>query len=170
MGPIGLMSMCVAKAKGARCIASELSRKRLELASSFGADLVVNPGAQDLASAVSAFTGGRGADIVIDAAGFPSAISQSIDLVAQNGVVGNICFGEYDTPVDLHKVVSKNISIVGSRLQTYQFQHVIDHYSDIIVEADRIITDIYSIDDGPRAFELFGRCSEDTGKILIEFN
>lgn len=169
MGPIGLISMIVAKELGAKCIASELSATRLNFAKKYGVDLAVNPKEENLKDAVMRFTNGRGADIVIDAAGFPGAITQSVDLTADGGTIGNICFAERDVEVDIEQLIKRNITIVGSRLQTYQFQQVIDQYAETIKAVDDIITNVFPIEDAPKAFDLFGSRDENACKIMVEF-
>ena len=51
LGPIGLMHLQVARAFGARVIATDLISARLEKARALGADWVVNPAETDLSSA-----------------------------------------------------------------------------------------------------------------------
>jgi L-iditol 2-dehydrogenase len=91
---------------------------RLEFAQRMGATAVLNldlPHAERVA-AVRAMTGGRGADIVIEAAGAPEAVTQALDLVRDGGRV--VVCGQYTEagPTTIHphaQVNRKHIEIHG---------------------------------------------------------
>lgn len=84
-GPIGLMHMLLAKARGVkRVIASDLSAQRLEVAAGLGADAVSEPG-QPLARIAMDLSSGAGADVVIVAAPSIEAQQQAIELCAPGG-------------------------------------------------------------------------------------
>jgi len=59
-GPIGLMSIAVAKACGSSTVfATETNAHRREMAKQMGADVVINPAAEDAVKKIVAETGGR---------------------------------------------------------------------------------------------------------------
>lgn len=68
-GGVGLATVEVAHAAGARVLAAAGSRERLALCAEAGADFCIDYVAQDLKDAVRAATDGRGADIVVDVVG-----------------------------------------------------------------------------------------------------
>ena len=65
-GAVGHYAVQIAKAKGARVIASVSSEAKANAAKEAGADHVLNYRTQDLAAAVSSITDGRGVDHVIE--------------------------------------------------------------------------------------------------------
>jgi L-iditol 2-dehydrogenase len=74
-GPIGVMHMKLARARGAgRLIVSEPITERAEQALRMGADRVVNPATEDLDAILKQESGGRGADVIIVAA--PAHVAQ----------------------------------------------------------------------------------------------
>lgn len=82
-GPIGLIFIKIFKASGAgTIIVSDIAPLRLEYAKKAGADVVVNPRAQDLEEIVKAETG-IGAEVVVDAVG--SLANESTQLAAKKG-------------------------------------------------------------------------------------
>jgi len=87
-GPIGLMFIQVAKAKGARVISVVKHDEQAAIARRFGADevMVLNSGS-DAATAVRDLTQARGADSVIEAVGRPEAWQQAIAMVRKGGTV-----------------------------------------------------------------------------------
>ncbi|HMK43794.1 MAG TPA: zinc-binding dehydrogenase [Dissulfurispiraceae bacterium] len=89
-GPIGLLHMLLAKKRGARVIISGLEPERLALARRLGADLVVEAAA-GLSLAVEEFTGGIGADIVVECTGQLDVWETSVNYVRRGGTV--VLFG-----------------------------------------------------------------------------
>jgi len=64
-GPIGLMSIAVAKACGSSTVfATETNAHRREMAKQMGADVVINPAAEDAVKRILAETGGTGVDVL----------------------------------------------------------------------------------------------------------
>jgi L-iditol 2-dehydrogenase len=89
LGPIGLMFVQLAKyAYGAHVIAIARRREQVDRAMLLGADegLLIGDHAT-LASELKALTGGRGADIVIEAIGHPDAWELATQLVRRGGTI-----------------------------------------------------------------------------------
>lgn len=93
-GPIGLLGARMAQVAGARrVVITGIDRDeqvRLPKARELGIDHVVNVMQADLAAVVDEATGGKGADVVIELSGAPSAIGQAFHLVRPLGRVGII--------------------------------------------------------------------------------
>ena len=91
-GAIGLSFTMLTSRMGARhVIAADLLDYRLEYSREFGATHTVNPAREDLDGVVQELTGGQGADITVEAAGFPDTLDMAFRLVRQFGRV--ILFG-----------------------------------------------------------------------------
>jgi L-iditol 2-dehydrogenase len=87
-GPIGIMHTIAARAAGARkVLVSEQSPERLRMAKASGADRAVNFGEESLAEVVAKETDGRGADVVVVAAGVREAMEGAPALAAIGGRV-----------------------------------------------------------------------------------
>src|SRR5688572_18510900 len=79
-GPIGLALIEVAKARGAKPVATDINDERLEFAKTLGADVLK---ADDhLLSNVLDQTNGEGAPVVIEATGNIQAMESTVHLVA----------------------------------------------------------------------------------------
>ena len=89
LGPIGMMFVRLAKSVyNARVIAIGRRRSQLDRASGMGADeVVLNEEGSDVVTPVHKLTGGRGADIVIEAVGLPEVWQLAIKLLRRGGVV-----------------------------------------------------------------------------------
>lgn len=86
-GPIGLMAMQVARAYGARVLVSgiDADTERLELARELGAEYTVNSQKEDLQEFVSALTGGKGVDVVLECSGNQHAINAGLKALKRRG-------------------------------------------------------------------------------------
>ena len=118
-GPLGLLATAVAKVSGARRVVTiGAPEARLAIAAEFGADETLSiertsPG--DRLERVRALTGGRGADIVMEFTGHPSAFNEGLDLIRRGGsyvVVGQL--GSGTTSIKPSVIVSKQLRILGS--------------------------------------------------------
>ena len=89
LGPIGMMFVRLAKTVyQARVIAIGRRQPQLERASRMGADdTVINADGADPVAAVRELTGGRGADVVIEAVGLPEVWQLAVKLLRRGGVV-----------------------------------------------------------------------------------
>ena len=85
-GPIGLMSVGVAKALGAQPVILTGTRdNRLEIGKKLGADHVVNVRNEDAVEAVKRITRGKGAHYVLECSGAPDAVNQAARMFNRGG-------------------------------------------------------------------------------------
>jgi threonine dehydrogenase-like Zn-dependent dehydrogenase len=88
-GPVGLSAVALAQLRGAgRIFAIGAPEARLGLAELFGADRtlhVTETSRAERRAAVMDWTAGRGADVVVEAAGSPAALPEGIDLLRDGG-------------------------------------------------------------------------------------
>ena len=90
-GPVGLMATVGAKLLGAGLIiAVEAVPKRKELATHFGADVVVDFKAQDPVQAILDLTDGHGVDAAIEALGSEQTFEACIKVTRPGGVISNV--------------------------------------------------------------------------------
>ncbi len=87
-GVIGLsFTMLTAKLGAQRVIGIDPLDYRLEWSRKMGATDTINPDREDGAAAVNDLTGGLGADVVVEAAGYPDSFNMALRLVKQFGQV-----------------------------------------------------------------------------------
>lgn len=116
-GPVGQSAIALAALGGAeRVIAIGAPASRLDFARRMGATDVIglDPTPGERLALVRELTGGRGADVVIEAAGAPDAVSQALDLVRDGGRV--VVCGQYtdvgDVAVNPHRQLNRRHSEV----------------------------------------------------------
>lgn len=71
-GGVGIVAVQIAKAAGARVIGTMSSEAKAALVKEYGADHVINYASSDFAAETMRLTGGRGADLILDAVGKPT--------------------------------------------------------------------------------------------------
>ncbi len=71
-GGVGIVAVQIAKAAGARVIGTVSSDSKTALVKEYGADEVINYETSDFAAETLRLTGGRGADLILDAVGKPT--------------------------------------------------------------------------------------------------
>ena len=81
-GAVGILIASLLARTGATVVASEPRAARRELAAAFGVRAVAP---EQIAELVEAASGGRGADLVVEASGSPAALASSLALLAHEG-------------------------------------------------------------------------------------
>jgi threonine dehydrogenase-like Zn-dependent dehydrogenase len=84
-GLIGNFAAQLFRAQGARVIAVERIAARLDAARQCGIELVVDASTEESVAAVRDLTGGRGAEVVVEATGSAAAALQGMEMAASNG-------------------------------------------------------------------------------------
>jgi L-iditol 2-dehydrogenase len=113
-GPIGLLCAMTASTMGGSVTLIEPQAHRRALGLEVGAQRAIDPSAAPLAEQVAEATGGRGFDIVIEAAGAPSAMAAAFPTAALGGrvvFVGIDVGGSADVEIGL--VQSKALQVRG---------------------------------------------------------
>ncbi len=112
-GGVGIAAVQIAKALGARVIATAGGPDKLEIARQAGADVLVDYRQSDWVDAVKQATGGRGADVIYDSVGGDTT-DLSLKCIAWNGRLLVIGFASGRIPeVKLNRVLLKNIAVTG---------------------------------------------------------
>jgi len=114
-GPIGLMSIAVAKACGGSTVfATETNEHRRAMAKKMGADVVLNPAAEDAVAKILADTGGTGVDVLLEMSGNPSAIQQGFKSLRAGGRASLLGIPTENVPLDLvDDVIFKGATVQG---------------------------------------------------------
>lgn len=160
-GPLGLLACANAKVRGARkVIVIGSPTPRLELAREFGADVCIpveGTSAQDRLDVVLDHTSGRGADIVMEFTGVPSAFNEGLAIARRGGkylIVGQL--GEGKVEMQPSMIVKKNIHVIGSfsgdaRSYGLALDFIDAHQHDF--PFDKMITGRYKLEDVNVAME-----------------
>jgi len=117
-GPIGVVHVAKAALMGAaQVLTIDPFGARVELATALGATATFTGPADDPAALawVHAATGGRGADVVVDATGHPSSFAPSLNMLRNGGTLIEVgAFVDLGTvPVNPASLLGRNVTILG---------------------------------------------------------
>jgi threonine 3-dehydrogenase len=113
-GAIGLFSIAVAKACGAaRVFALEVNAHRRGVATEMGADLALDPAADNVKEQILETTGGTGVDVLLEMSGHPAAMRLGFALLRTGGRASLL--GIPSQPVELD--FAKDIIFKGATVQ-----------------------------------------------------
>ena len=115
---IGTAAIQIAKALGARVIATAGSDEKCAACRKLGADVAVNYKTEDFVAATKAATGDKGADVILDMVG-GDYIARNYEAAAVEGRIVQIAFqGSPKTTVDFRRLMVKRLHHTGSTLRT----------------------------------------------------
>jgi threonine 3-dehydrogenase len=109
------MSIAVAKACGSSTVfATETNEQRRAMAKKMGADVVINPAAEDAVKRILSETGGTGADVLLEMSGNPAAIQQGFKALRAGGRASLLGIPTENVPLDLvGDVIFKGATVQG---------------------------------------------------------
>jgi threonine 3-dehydrogenase len=114
-GPIGLMSIAVAKACGSSTVfATETNEHRRDMAKKMGADVVINPSSEDSVKKILEATNGTGVDALLEMSGNPTAIQQGFKALRAGGRASLLGIPTENVALDLvQDVIFKGATVQG---------------------------------------------------------
>ncbi len=168
-GPVGLMTIAVVKAIGARAVfATDISDYRLDFARRMGADYTFNARSQHVEEAILDLTRGEGVDVWLEMSGAESAIDQGFKVLKPGGEVAVL--GVAGRPIHLdwdHHIVFKGATvkgITGRRLWETWYQARGLVFSGA-VDLSQMVTHRYRLEDFEQAFATMA--SGESGKVML---
>lgn len=137
---IGTAAIQLAKAFGARVIATAGSTEKCEACTKLGADRAVNYRSEDFVALVKEVTGGKGADVILDMVG-GDYVGRNYDCAAVDGRIVQIAFlqGPKAT-ADFSKLMVKRLTHTGSTLRPRS----VEFKGDIAAELERQVWPLLS--------------------------
>jgi putative phosphonate catabolism associated alcohol dehydrogenase len=127
-GMLGLYAAAFAREQGAKqVIMVDVLDNRLEMASQFGADRCLNVqdlSDQDVVGRIKDLTDGRGADLVVEVAGFAKVIPLGVKMLRIGGrylLMGSI-YPDDDFTLASHDIIAKCLTIKG--LHNYESRYL----------------------------------------------
>lgn len=115
---IGTLAIQLGKALGAQVACTAGSRAKLDRCRELGADLAIGYRDTDFVAAVSEFTGGRGADVILDIMG-AAYLDRNVAALAQDGRLVIIGLqGGTRAEIDLNAMLRKRASLHATSLRS----------------------------------------------------
>jgi threonine dehydrogenase-like Zn-dependent dehydrogenase len=129
-GPVGLSAAAFATLRGAgHVVVIGAPQSRLDLALQLGADTVLplqETTIEQRAEAIADLTGGRGADVVLEASGNPQAVPEALDLLRDGGtyVIGGHYTDTGSVSINPHVHVNRRHADIRGQWGT-DFRHIV---------------------------------------------
>jgi threonine dehydrogenase-like Zn-dependent dehydrogenase len=153
-GPIGLLGVIALKHFGVeQVIVVEPTAARAEVALKVGADLVIDPRAQDVKEAVLAATGGKGASLIFEAVG--SQLDTAVDIAAAQARIVVIGINSsYRSNLSAMTLTVKELKIVGAFLMRYTMREALDLVQSQKLPLEHVVSHVLPLADIDRGIEL----------------
>ncbi len=115
---IGVTAIQLAKAFGAKVLATAGSDEKCQACRDFGADVAINYRTQDFVEAGKKFTASRGVDVILDMVG-GDYIPRQIELLAREGRLGFVALMHGSVvEADFGAIQRKHLTVTGSTLRS----------------------------------------------------
>jgi threonine 3-dehydrogenase len=168
-GPVGLMTIAVARAIGARAIyATDISPYRIAFAKRMGADLALHAADDPVMELVREATDGEGVDVLLEVSGAPDAIDQGFSLLKPGGDAAllGVTPGSFDFDWN-HHIVFKAANLHGVSGRNlwktwYQARGLIRSGA---VDLSPMVTHRFKLEEFDLAFKTMA--SGESGKVMM---
>ncbi len=170
-GPIGIATILALKAKGCeKIIVSEVSRRRQEFATTFGAHYVVDPTKEDIIKRCRELTENKGVNITYDCAGVQAALDQAVKATRARGCIVNIAIWEKPCLINTNDFNFKERTYMGiATFDVGDFQEVIDALSNGSMKPGNMITQRIKLTEvEEKGFKCLINDKDNQVKILVE--
>lgn len=180
-GPIGLMVAQWARAMGAtKVMLIDLVPEKLNLARNFGFEHVIDLRASEPVPAIEKLTGGRGADLCVDAAGAPQASLQALRAVNHGGTIvllGNPT-GDVNLPAELiSRLMRREVQIVGTWNSDYaafgeddDWHRALNAMASGMIDVKPLVTHRVPLDGAMSALQMMRDRAGFYCKVLVQPN
>ncbi|MEJ3655589.1 zinc-binding dehydrogenase [Actinomycetes bacterium KLBMP 9759] len=157
-GSAGLFYLQHLVRRGFEVIVSDLEEGRLAIAERLGAARIVHEPAESIVDAVLQATGGVGADLVIEAAGYDVARAAAVEAARIRGTVGFFGYPELkgQAPFPVERSFRKSLTmewVNGTQQERglASFRAALAAIAAGEIEVDHCLEKMYGLDDAPEA-------------------
>ena len=169
-GCIGLVTLLAAKAYGAtKIIVGDVLDKRLAKAAELGA-VTVNTKEEDFGKKVLEMTGGRGADVCIDCAGFSATVDACLTAAKPAGTVIIVGLGQdHVDGFNTGAMSVKELTVKSIFRYRNLYPTAINAIADGRIDVEAIVSHRFKFDDTINAFATCTRDIRNVVKGVIEY-
>ena len=162
---VGMAAIQIAKARGARVIATVGRADKVDRARALGADVVVNHHTDDVLAEVKRFTGKKGVDVVVEHVGAATWERSLLSLAFRGRLVTCGATTGADGTTPLRHLFAKQLTLMGSYMGSK---------ADLLAAAPAffdgrlkpVVHAVLPLEDARRAHEMM-EASEHFGKIVL---
>jgi len=168
-GPVGISAMLAARLFGpVRIIAIDINDSRLNIAlENKAADIVFNPIKEDISQRVKDMTDGRGADVVIEAAGVKQTFDSAIYLTRPSGTISIIALYVQPQTLALDKIVDRNLTIRWGITHSTKMDKLINLIANGKIDTKFLQTHEAPLNDIIEGYDVFSHKKKGCMKWLV---
>lgn len=169
-GPVGMCAMATARLWGpARIVAVDIDESRLEFAIKQGwADYGLNPQKVDVTQALKEFTGGRGADVTIEANGFEPTFKGAIAGVRPGGTISVIGVFEKPQVLEMQTLWIQNITLKMGLVKADHIPELIDLIKEGKLNMKPLITHTIPLSQVAEGYDIFEERRDKAIKVVLK--
>jgi L-iditol 2-dehydrogenase len=168
-GPIGLVTMLVARAFGASDVyLVDQLPGRLALGAALGATAAINVSAEEPVARIAELTGGLGVDYVFDASGSSTACASAPALAARGGTITLIGWPEKSVfPYPVESIIDKELDVHGTNRYCNAFPPAIAFLASGNVDVHSLVSHRFRLDKVTEAFAFAADNPAQTIKLMV---
>lgn len=168
-GPIGIMSVAIAKHCGARnVVLTGLQPYRLSLAKKMGATRVVNVAHEDLKNVMHELNIVEGFDVGLEMSGSQEALNQMLNVMNHGGKIALLGILPDNAGIKWSDIIFKGLVLKGIYgREMFETWYKMSSMLQSGLNVDPIITHHFKIDDYQKAFDIMR--SGESGKVILEW-
>ncbi|HVY12009.1 MAG TPA: zinc-dependent alcohol dehydrogenase family protein [Alphaproteobacteria bacterium] len=159
-GPIGLAALLTAQFYSpARIIMVDMDENRLLTAKSLGATDLVHAGGRPVEE-IMALTGGKGADVVMEAVGVPPSFDICQKIVAAGGHLASIGVFGKSVNLEIQRLWAHNITLRTRLVDTVSTPMLLKTVAAGKLQPSRLITHRFKLADIMKAYDTFKKAAD----------
>ncbi|MBD2814690.1 zinc-dependent alcohol dehydrogenase family protein [Xenorhabdus sp. Flor] len=167
-GPVGLSALLASQFYSpAHIIMIDTDDNRLSVAQQLGANTIINPTRQDVATIINKLTGGFGVDVAIECVGIPATFKICQDIIAAGGFIANV--GVHGKSVDLHleNLWIKNITITTGLVNTSSTPMLLKSVQSGRIAPEKLVTHYYPLNEIETAYDVFNNAAQEKALKIV---
>ncbi|ABR46817.1 Alcohol dehydrogenase, zinc-binding domain protein [Alkaliphilus metalliredigens QYMF] len=169
-GCIGLMTIISCKAKGAaKIIVVDILENRLEVAKKVGATDTINAKEVNVLKKIQELTDGKGAEVVIDAAGAAITVKQTVDAVKPGGTIVLVGMTPKDeVEFNFMKLMGKEAEVKTVFRYRNLYPIAINAIASGAINIKDIVSHEFDFEQTKEAFDFVAEHASDVVKAVIK--
>jgi 2-desacetyl-2-hydroxyethyl bacteriochlorophyllide A dehydrogenase len=172
-GPLGLFSVQIARVMGAANIIvvglEDDTKVRFDVAKKLGATHIINAEKEDVVARVREIEGRDGLGLVVDCAGAPIVLKQSIEMLRTNGQFVRIGMGFKPLEYSINDISMKAITITGHMAyDTSTWKNCINLLQRGMIDSKSLITHRLPLSQWEEGFKLM--MGRDAIKVILTYD
>lgn len=167
-GPVGLCAVASASLfSPARLIIVDIEENRLEMGLRLGATHALNPQKGGDAKEIKRLTGGRGADLSIDAAGLTQTFQQCIKSTCRGGIISMVGIGPPVMDFPIAQFFFKNLTLKTGFVPLTQMDRLMKLIEVEKLDVSPLITHRVNLSEIVAGYEMFANKQDGCIKVMV---